>query len=137
MKLYRLTALLAGSALDTSFSSNRRAVESGQPYTGQINWPENYKPENAGFFIHNHILIEASPETVWSILIEAESWPIWYKGARTVTVLDSSDSKLKADSVFTWETMGLFFESTVTEFEPPYRLSWESRKWSIRGIMPG
>jgi hypothetical protein len=29
--------------------------------------------------------------------------------------------------------MGLQFESTIKEFEAPYRLSWESRKKSIQG----
>lgn len=29
--------------------------------------------------------------------------------------------------------MGLNFVSTVKEFEPPYRLSWESKKRSIQG----
>ncbi len=29
--------------------------------------------------------------------------------------------------------MGLNFNSSITEFVPPYRLSWESRKSSIQG----
>ena len=108
-------------------------IAKGQPYTGQINWPERYKPEDATFFIHNRIEIEAPPEVIWEELIQAELWPEWYEGAENVQITSSEGSNLEADSIFTWRTMDLNFTSTIEEFEPPYRLSWESRKSSIQG----
>jgi hypothetical protein len=50
-----------------------------------------------------------------------------------VRVLNASDGKLRADSAFSWQTMGQDFTSKIYEFDPPYRLSWESRKSTIQG----
>jgi uncharacterized protein YndB with AHSA1/START domain len=105
----------------------------GQTDTYQINWPDKYEPQKAKFFVHNEIFIEASAKEIWDILIQAETWPNWYEGAFNVKVINSNDGKLDSNSVFTWKTMGLNFKSTITEFEPPHRLSWESEKKSIQG----
>ncbi len=99
----------------------------------QINWPTEYDPDKSKFFVHNVIEIGAPAEKVWNILLEAEAWPIWYAGARDVSILTSEKPSLEADSKFTWKTMGLHFESAIKEFDAPYRLSWESRKKSIQG----
>ena len=116
-----------------SCASTQQAIQSGQPYTDQINWPAEYEPSKASFFVHNRIEVKAPPEVVWDILIHAEAWPRWYEGASNVKVQNSEKGLLEADSVFTWKTMGLNFESTVKEFVPPSRLSWESRKTIIQG----
>ena len=114
--------------------STKEKVASGQPYTDQINWPNAYNPKKAGFFVHNEIDIRASPETVWNILIQAETWPNWYEGARNVAITSPDDTTiLLEDAVFTWKTMGLNFESFIREYEPYSRLSWESKKNSIKG----
>ena len=42
-------------------------------------------------------------------------------------------NRLAADGVFAWNTMNQDFESRIKEFVPPFRLSWESSKSSIRG----
>lgn len=104
-----------------------------QTDTYQINWPDKYEPQKAKFFVHNEIFIEASANEIWDILIHAETWPNWYEGAFNVKVIDSNDGILDSTSVFTWKAMGLNFTSTITEFEPPYRLSWESEKRSRQG----
>lgn len=97
----------------------------------EINWPENYDPKKAKFYVHNQIEIQASPEKVWQILIEAERWPEFYEGAQQVKIREGNI--LAADAVFDWETMGLNFVSTIREFEPYSRLSWESNKKQIQG----
>ena len=98
-----------------------------------INWPEQYAPEQATFFVTNAIDIEASPEVVWQVIIEAESWPSWYEGAFDVVVADSDDGVLRAGSTFSWKTMGFRFTSVIHEYEPPTRLAWESRRGDIKG----
>lgn len=98
-----------------------------------INWPEEYEPQHAKFFVSNEVFINASAEKIWNILIEAETWPNWYEGASNVKLLSSDYGTLESKSVFTWKTMGMNFKSTITEFEPPHRLSWESEKRSIKG----
>lgn len=99
----------------------------------EISWPTEYDPKKATFFVHNELQINASPEVVWNLLIQAETWPEWYEGAKDVRVTTSNQGLLDEKSVFSWNTMGLDFVSTIREFKPPYRLSWESNKWSIRG----
>lgn len=99
----------------------------------QIHWPDQYKPEDAGFFVHNEIIVRAPPDVVWNILVQAETWPSFYEGAQSVKVLNAADRRLHEGTVFSWTTMDLDFESIVKEFEAPTRLSWESRKSTIRG----
>ncbi len=127
-----LAALLLPILAGPSCVSISDAVKEAEAAPGTINWPEDYDPDSASFFVHNWIDINAPPEVVWDILIQAETWPDWYEGASNVEVVGDS-AMLEEGSVFTWKTMGLNFESTVTEFQPPTRLSWESRRRVIRG----
>jgi hypothetical protein len=100
----------------------------------QINWPVNYEPTKCKFYVHNEIKINAKPEIVWGILIDALKWQSWYKGAKNVYFTNSSDTILNVTSVFNWETMGLQFRSTIKQFEPYRLLAWESKKTSIQGF---
>lgn len=68
-----------------------------------------------------------------ALLVDAEAWPEWYEGASNVVITSSETTVLEKESIFQWNTMGLAFESTVKEFEVPFRLSWESKKKSIQG----
>ncbi|MEM8907640.1 MAG: SRPBCC domain-containing protein, partial [Bacteroidota bacterium] len=112
-----------------SFSLAAQSVDS----LSRIHWPAEYEPGQSKFYVHNEIEIAASPEVIWEILMDAEAWPDWYKGAKNVELLDTAQTMLSDSATFKWKTMGLKFQSTIQEFVPPYRLSWESRKKSIRG----
>ena len=131
--MIRLLLVIALAFLLNSCYSVKKSVDAAQPYSSQIYWPEAYAPENARFYVHNAIDIDATPEVVWNILIQAETWPMWYEGASNVDVLESDEGILKDGSVFTWQTMGLDFTSTIKEYKPFERLSWESVKGSIKG----
>jgi uncharacterized protein YndB with AHSA1/START domain len=98
----------------------------------QIRWPEAYEPEKATFTITNSITIAAPPQVVWEQLIQAESWPNWYKGASNVKVLGSSTGRLEAGSTITWSTMDQDLVTKVVEFVPPYRMGWESRQSTLK-----
>lgn len=98
-----------------------------------IRWPALYEPKKATFFVSNQIEIAAPPQRVWDILIDMERWQDWYAGASNVRLTSSSDGKLTTNAQFSWTIMDLDFVSTVKEFEPPFRLSWESRKSTIQG----
>ncbi len=130
--LCNFSALVLLLLFSISCRSIDKDLQASRQYKEKINWPPEYKPEESSFFIHNSIRIKASPEAVWSILIQAESWPQWYEGAENVK-LQKGHRVLQADSVFTWSTMGLDFTSTIKEFVPNRRLSWESKKTVIRG----
>lgn len=98
-----------------------------------IHWPPEYEPGKSKFYVHYEIEINASPQAVWEILILAEAWPDWYDGAKKVVLRNEGELVLQANSVFSWQTMGLDFVSTIREFEPYSRLCWESERKSIQG----
>lgn len=118
----------------TNCKSVKKAVAESKPNSEKINWPDTYKPEEAGFFVHNEIEIQAPPEIVWQYLINAEAWPQWYEGMTAVKVKTNDTGILEKGSEFSFKTMGQNFETvTIKEFEPPYRLSWEAVKNDIQG----
>ncbi len=107
---------------------------SGQPADSYIiSWPDDYKPTNSKFFVHNEIAINASPKVVWKYLIDALNWESWYAGAKNVTISDSNVRVLSGNSVFRWKTMGLNLETRVIQYEENRLLAWESKKSSIQG----
>ena len=128
-----LLALLLPLIL-TSCYSVKKTVEYSKPNSEKINWPKEYEPEDAGFFVHNEIDIKAEPQVVWDLLIDAESWPEWYEGMKNVKVNTNNNGLLDKKTMLSFETMGQYFETvTVKEFEPPFRLSWEAVRNDISG----
>jgi hypothetical protein len=83
----------------------------------KMNWPAHYEPSKSKFYVHNEIEINATPEKVWSILIDALKWESWYKGAKNISYINPTDTLLNSNSVFKWKTMGLKFQSTIKQFE--------------------
>ena len=114
-------------------SSLALLAQSPSPPNETIDWPQVYQPSQAKFYVHNEIEIQASPEIVWAILIDALAWPSWYQGAKNLSYAQTKDSSLQANSVFYWRTMGLDFESSIKAFEPHRFLAWESKRKSIQG----
>lgn len=99
----------------------------------KINWPPQYEPAKSKFYVHNEIDINASPQVVWDILVDALKWESYYKGAKNVVLINPNDKILQANSIFKWETMGLKFQSTIKEYIPNQLLAWESKKKNIQG----
>jgi len=122
-KLFTILGLTVLLLLLSSCYSHKKAVQSGLPYSEQINWPEGFKPSESGFFIHNEIDINASPQVVWDIFTNAAQWPEWYERAEGIELLNSPDGKLNPASVFIWNPAGKF-TSTIKEFKPPYTIAW-------------
>jgi uncharacterized protein YndB with AHSA1/START domain len=119
-----IIALLAGSLTTNSIEKK---------FNKEITWPEGFHPKESKFYVENEIEINASPEIVWSILIEAESWPNWYGGAKDVKVTGKNSPNLSQDARLSWKTMGIKFDSEVKEFESNQRIAWLSDKKSIQG----
>lgn len=86
----------------------------------KIKFPARYEPANSPVFVHNEININATPETVWSWLINAASWPEWYFNAANVEI----DSLLVKGATFKWKTFGNTLQSEVMEFIPYERIAW-------------
>ena len=111
--------------------SQQEHLEASRRAPGEIAWPDEYLPEEAPWFLHNRIDIAAPPEVVWDVLVTADAWPTWYEGASDVQLPDGA-TRLSDGMKFRWKTMGQSFTTTTKEFQPPYRMGWESRKNTIR-----
>ena len=120
-------------ALLSSCYSVKKTVENGGDNVYKIEWPDEYVPEESNFFVHNEIEINASPQKVWDVLIQAQTWEDWYEGADDIRFVNGSYGPIEANSILEWKTMGQYFTSTIKEYKAPYRLAWESEKKGIRG----
>ena len=89
----------------------------------EIHWPRDITPPAVASFSHNAILVQASCEKVWQVLVNAAAWPSWYPNSRNVRIADASGF-LSRGASFDWDTFGVHIHSVVAEFEPPTRLAW-------------
>ncbi|RFU31122.1 hypothetical protein B7463_g5203, partial [Scytalidium lignicola] len=85
---------------------------SGQSSDPEIPWPPKHSPASAVVFAHNSIDIEASPEKVWSLLIDCVAWPRWYKKCSDVSLLRGGP-QLEAGSKFRFKTLRNYFEPEI------------------------
>jgi uncharacterized protein YndB with AHSA1/START domain len=70
--------------------------------------------------------IQAPPEAVWAVLVDAAAWPSWDSG---VTAVDGAIEEGRKITVRTEVSPGRAFPVTVTDLEPP-------RRMVFRGGMP-
>lgn len=92
-----------------------------------IRWPAGCTPESSRVFAQNIINIAASPEVVWSLLIDCKKWPSWYKHCSDVSILQGGGPLLTRNAKFRFKTIGYYFEPEITIFEPPCMLVWSAK----------
>ena len=66
------------------------------------------------------IFIQASPDEVWDIQTNINSWKDWQPDIRRAQL----NGALTAGSVFRWTSGGLSVTSTLQEVEPKRRVAW-------------
>jgi hypothetical protein len=102
------------------------------PITNLVVWPEEFNPEKTKWYVHNEIEINAKPEVVWNILIDAKKWHTYYKGVESpIDYLDTTATTLQNGLKFKLHTMGLQLEPEIKEFIPNERLTWEVRRKNL------
>jgi hypothetical protein len=102
------------------------------PKTNLVVWPDEFNPEKAKWYVCNEIEINAKPEVVWDILIDAKNWHTFYKGVQSpVEFMDTSATKLKNGLQFKMHTMGLKLKPIMKEFIPNERMAWEVRRGNL------
>lgn len=70
-------------------------------------------------FYEASVDIDASPEVVWPVLVDAGAWPSWDSGVEAVTGQVASGEKITISSAV---APGRAFPVRVTALEPPRRL---------------
>ena len=101
-------------------------TKSVQTSDSRIVWPPQYAPASSIVFAQNKIDIAATPETIWSLLIDCVKWPSWYKHCTDVSILRGGPL-LSAQSKFRFKTIGLYFEPDIETFEPFQTLIWSAK----------
>jgi len=49
-------------------------------------------PEPLSNSLHKELELAASPETIWSLLVDPKAWPSFYPGAEHVQLFDGNQS---------------------------------------------
>jgi uncharacterized protein YndB with AHSA1/START domain len=99
--------------------------------TDQIFWPKQYDPSNVPVHVRDELEIKAPPKVVWNWLTRASLWPTWYPNSANVRFLKSSLPSLALGTRFKWKTFSLNITSTVLEFVPFERLSWDGKAFGL------
>ena len=96
-----------------------------------IHWPEQFIPSRSPVHVVNRLDMPAPPAAVWSKLIAAAAWPLWYANSANVRI-EGGAGQLSAGSRFRWRTFGFSLDTVVQEFEPPQRIAWLATAPGIR-----
>ncbi|MGI4865175.1 MAG: SRPBCC family protein [Janthinobacterium lividum] len=90
-----------------------------------VNWPENYAPQTSAIYALNDIDVQAPPEVVWKLLVEAENWAGYFPAENQVKLL-SGEPELALGTKWSRVTVGFPMSLVVMEFEPFRRLAWST-----------
>ena len=88
-----------------------------------IHWPDEMAPSRSSLHLTNELEVAASPETIWSLLVDPKAWPRFYPGAEYVQLLDGHES-LRLGTQFETNLAGQDVFASVEEFEPMPRIAW-------------
>ena len=88
-----------------------------------IRWPEDMAPSHCPIHFTNELEVAASPETIWSLLVDPKAWPSFYPGVEHVQLLDGHGS-LRLGTRFETNLAGQDVSASVPELEPRTRIAW-------------
>jgi uncharacterized protein YndB with AHSA1/START domain len=85
---------------------------------------------DAPVIVELEITIDASPEDVWRLHTDIDTWPTWNTDISTAKLR----SPLAVGRTFDWETHGLVIASTIAEIIPGHRIVWGGPAHGIDGV---
>ena len=91
----------------------------------KVIWPERYDPRTSAIYALNDIDVNAPPEVVWKLLIDAKHWASYFPLEDQVEIL-SGEAELALGTRYSRVTVGFPMSLVVTEFEPSRRLAWST-----------
>lgn len=78
----------------------------------------------------HEILINASSETVWALLVDVNQWSAWNPNISNAQL----EGALKPGTVFRWKSGGTAIVSTLQEVDPQRRISWTGQVIGTQAI---
>lgn len=99
----------------------------------KIKWPAQFDPNQSDFYVHSEIKINASPEVVWALLVQAQEWKNWYEGINDMRFEDPKQTKLEPGVKVFWNSLGQRVNNTVMDFAPHASLAWQFEDEKIQG----
>lgn len=133
-----IISLLLLFGLTTTISAQENSLKSIKtkkydPTSNLVVWPKEFNPTKSKWYVYNEIEINAKPEIVWDILIDAKKWHTFYKGVESPVefINDTNATTLKNGLTFKMHTMGLHLESLMKEFVPNERMAWEVHRGNL------
>ena len=88
-------------------------------------WPPQYDPKISAIYALNDIDVQAPPEVVWKLLVDAENWVSYFPAENQVKLLNG-EPELVLGTTWTRVTVGFPMSLVVTEYEPFRRLGWST-----------
>jgi uncharacterized protein YndB with AHSA1/START domain len=88
-------------------------------------WPPEFDPKHSAIYALNDIDVNAPPEVVWKLLVDARNWSTHFPPENQVEIL-SGERKLALGTKFHRVTVGYPMSPIVTEFVPGRRLAWST-----------
>jgi uncharacterized protein YndB with AHSA1/START domain len=83
---------------------------------------------NAPVVAADEIDIAASPQAVWDVLTDLESWPRWNPDVKSMDLRGD----LAQGSVFRWKAGPGTITSTIQEIEPARRIAWTGTTLGVK-----
>jgi carbon monoxide dehydrogenase subunit G len=80
-------------------------------------WPLPFDPKTSAIYALNDIDVNAPPEVVWKLLVDAENWSRYFPAEDQVKIL-SSEPELALGTKYSRVTVGFPMHLIVTEFVP-------------------
>jgi uncharacterized protein YndB with AHSA1/START domain len=85
---------------------------------------------NAPLKARKEIVIQASPDEVWSTLTDISKWPGWQPDI-TSAILEGD---LSVGTVFRWKAKGLNITSVIREIETQKRIGWTGDSLGMQAV---
>jgi len=97
-----------------------------------IEWPDDMKPSRSPIHFTNELEVPVRPETIWSLLTDADAWPDYYPNVARVDLLDGHET-LRLGTRFEANLAGQDVLASVDEFKPLTRIAWSGGPKSSPG----
>lgn len=76
------------------------------------------------------VLIDADPETVFSVISGIDAWPTWNPDVKSAEV----DGPVEPGTVFRWRAGSSSLTSTLQVVDPPRQIAWTGKTMGIKAI---